>query len=173
MTKYVIFPSDKFVQIDNSSKHFEEASLNWPLNIHCWRFDTETNTGEIEYVDNTIPNENINSISSDIQTIVNHAEEDKAENERIEALPYYEKPGYNSWDRVREERNRFLQYLDKFLTAKDWPMNNKSDLLTFRQALRDVPETYASSQPENVRFTPELNIEVDGTVVNTLPENFK
>ena len=173
MTKYIILPSDKLVQINNSSKVFEDESLNWPSNIQCWRFDTETNTGEIEYVSNEIFNEDITSISSEMQTIIDFAEENKAEENRIAALPYYEKPGYDSWDRVRRERNSFLKYLDKFLVAKDWPYPNKTELLAFREALRNVPQTYNSSEPQNVRFTPELNIEVDGAVVNTLPDFFK
>lgn len=57
--------------------------------------------------------------------------------------------------------------------AKDWPYPNKTELLAFREALRNVPQTYNSSEPQNVRFTPELNIEVDGAVVNTLPDFFK
>ena len=57
---------------------------------------------------------------------------------------------------------------------KDYPYNagEKENLISFRKKLRDIPTDHASSEPKNIRFTPELNIEIDG-VTTELHERWK
>ena len=174
MTKYSICAQDMTVSIDNRSKQFTDYTPTLNKDINYLRFDTETNTGEIEYLDVGTPNQIITSIPEDFQALINHAEANLAEEDRINALPYYEKPGYNTCERVKSERNAFIRYLDQYVIAKDYPYNagEKENLIAFRQKLRNIPSEHASSSPENIRFTPELNIEIDG-VVTELHSRFK
>jgi len=174
MTKYQICVPDMAVTIDDRTKRFPDYTPAPSADINVFRFDTETNSGEIEYLDNGTPHEVLTSIPDNFQAFIDHAEADYVEEQRINALPYYERDGYDNWDRVRSERNSFIRYLDQYITAKDFPFQagEKEHLIEFRKKLRDIPQDHASSEPKNIRFTPELNIEIDG-VITELQERFK
>tara|TARA_Y100000361_G_C11048250_1_gene283705 strand:- start:55 stop:588 length:534 start_codon:yes stop_codon:yes gene_type:complete len=174
MTKYVICAQDMMVMINDRHKRFPDYTPAPSKDINYFRFDTETNSGQIEYLDRGTQHEPITSIPDEFQAIIDHAEADHAEEERLNALPYYEKEGYDNWDRVRRERNSFLYYLDQYIIPKDYPYNDgeKENLISFRKKLRDIPTDHASSEPKNIRFTPELNIEIDG-VTTELHERWK
>lgn len=174
MTKYSICPQDMMVGINGKIKEFPNFTPAPSKDINMFRFDTETNTGEIEYLDVGTPHKVITSIPSEFQAVIDHAEADLAEEERLNALPYYEKPGYDTWERVRRDRNAFLRYLDQFLIPKDRPLNTeqKQNLISFRQKLRDIPTEHANSNPKNIRVTENLDLEIDG-VTTPLDQNLK
>lgn len=59
-----------------------------------------------------------------------------------------------SWDNIRSKRNRLLDESD-FTQMPDWP-GNKTAWATYRQTLRDIPQTYSTTaeviwpeKPEN------------------------
>ena len=79
--------------------------------------------------------------------------------------------GYKSTQKGGDiESENLLQYI----IPKDYPYNDgeKENLISFRKKLRDIPTDHASSEPKNIRFTPELNIEIDG-VTTELHERWK
>ena len=174
MTKYSICPQDMMVGINDKVKEFPDFTPAPSKDINMFRFDTETNTGEIEYLDVGTPHKAITSIPSEFQVLIDHAEADLAEQEILEALPYYEKPGYDTWERVRSERNGFLRYLDRFLIPKDRPLSieEKQNLISFRQKLRDIPTEHANSNPKNIRITENFDLEIDGVTI-PLNQNLK
>lgn len=172
MTKYVLHIETKQIYIDQASKIFDNL-LNWPTDgMLAFNWDTETNSGIAEYYDRTVEH---TSLPEDINSLITLAQQDLDETKRIEALPFYERPDYDSWERVREERDSCLKATDLWLVPKDRPIVNKQSLIDFRAFLRDIPQTYADVTPKDIRFIGDdsgLRIEVNGSVVTSLPEEF-
>jgi hypothetical protein len=52
-----------------------------------------------------------------------------------------------SWERIRGQRNYLLSQTD-WIFAPDVNVNNKEDILVYRQVLRDIPQNFAN--PEDV-----------------------
>lgn len=52
-----------------------------------------------------------------------------------------------TWEDIRTKRNRLLELTD-YTQLSDFPETNKSAWSTYRQTLRDIPQTYAT--PEEV-----------------------
>lgn len=52
-----------------------------------------------------------------------------------------------TWDQIRSQRNYLLSQTD-WIFAPDVTLKNKEDWLTYRQALRDIPQTFQT--PEGV-----------------------
>ena len=74
------------------------------------------------------------------------AEMDKAIADRAEAWQ-------NSWDRVRQERTDLLKDTD-WTVMTDSPLSNdkKTEYLTYRSSLRNIPQTYSSNNAKDIIF---------------------
>lgn len=66
--KYTIIPEDSIVLIDGAGKIFDFAELI-DANIHAVQFESDTNTGEVEYKGHIPQNEAITDID-DFQPII-------------------------------------------------------------------------------------------------------
>lgn len=60
---------------------------------------------------------------------------------------YHNRIKHVTWDDVRQERNKLLTNTD-YTQVEDYPEDKKYQYKIYRQALRDLPQTY--SNPEKV-----------------------
>ena len=65
-----------------------------------------------------------------------------------ELIPYV--PPAPTWEQIRAHRNSFLTASDWSIMADADPKPSKQSWLDYRQALRDIPQTFSS--PEEVVF---------------------
>jgi len=78
--------------------------------------------------------------------------------ELVIAVDVPEQPSI-SWDIIRSKRNGLLRTCD-FTQLPDYPGTNKSDWVSYRQLLRDIPQTYSTDINSIVWPTPPNSIEV-------------
>lgn len=144
--RLTIIPSDKFISIDGQGLLDIEQDLSWiPSNVHAvqW-YDT---WGEVEYKDET-PNLRIKELGifeqavQDLNNeIVRIEQKQIADAEAAEAARDY-------WSDLRFLRDKRLSECD-WTQVADTPLteNQKLAWQTYRQALRDLPETIIDPKP--------------------------
>ena len=164
MTKYTLVTDDKIIIKDGEGEIFNDDTF-WSnySSIHAIQIDTD-GVSEIENKDNTSSTPS----QSDIDTIANKYETVKTA--RLQAEQTEIDSFYNTWDRVRIDRDRFILDTDKYL-LNDYPISdaNKTLIQTYRTSLRDIPQTYSSEEPSNIVFDESGNVSVNGTQVITKP----
>jgi uncharacterized small protein (DUF1192 family) len=140
--RLTIVPSDKFIAIDGNGFLDIQQDFSWiPSNVHAvqW-YDT---WGEVEYNDGT-PNERIEELGvfSQAETTLN------AEKARIQAELDAKEAARDYAEELRLLRNQRLflsdwsQLADNSLTTAQ-----KTAWTTYRQELRDLPETVTDPKP--------------------------
>jgi len=143
--KLTIIPSDKVVIKDGLAL----LGLNFILeNVHAVQW--YGNKGEVEYLDGS-PNEAINNLSP-YQSIIDiyDAEIARLEAEAIEAAKL-------TWDKIRGVRDTDLQDSD-WTQLLDAPVDAAKQLewVTYRQGLRDVPQTHVSEDLTKYKDTKDF-----------------
>ena len=164
MTKYTLVTDDKFIVKDGEPVKFEDNAF-WSnySTIHAIQIDTDgVSTIENKEGSQGTPTQ------SDIDTIINRYEKgivDRNEAEQKEIDDFF-----NTWDRVRIDRNIHITATDKYL-LQDFPVSeeNKNLIQNYRTQLRDLPETYSSEEPKNIVFDENGNVTVNGTQVINKP----
>ena len=136
--RLTIIPNDKVVIKDGLAFH----GLNFTLaNIRAIQW--YGNKGEVEYLDGS-PNAVIDDITP-YQSIVDiyNAEKAKLEAEKIEAAKL-------TWDKIRGVRDTDLQDSD-WTQLLDAPIDaaKQAEWATYRQGLRDVPQTHSTVNLDN------------------------
>ena len=121
--KLTIIPDGKIIGIDGTFYENVQQDLSWiPSNVHAVQWSDSS--GEIEYNDGT-PNQIISELGiySQAQTDYNN------ETQRVAAARDY-------WEELRTKRNQLRAETD-YLALSD--VTFSTDMLTYRQALRDLP----------------------------------
>ncbi len=145
--KLTVVPPDKTIVIDNISVHpCTHVDLSWiPSDVHGMCFDTETGKGFINYKEDAVDangdkkwGENITEIGIWQQAVTDHA------NEQTLAAAAYE-AARNHLQEVKDYRNWLLAVSDwTRLDDVTLTTDKKAEWATYRQALRDLPETIAA-----------------------------
>ena len=153
-----IIVKDGFMEVVNDENFWSNYS-----GIHAIQIDTEGDS-QIENKDlskGTPTQAQIDELSNKFDTI-------KSEKEEAERVA--EENFQNSWDRVRQDRDRWIKNSDKFMIA-DYPITaeKKTEFETYRTSLRDLPTTYSNEEPRNITFDENGNVSVGGSVVITRP----
>jgi len=143
--RLTIIPSDKVVIKDGLSLH----GLNFALaNVRAIQWYEDH--GEVEYLDGS-PNKVIDDLSP-YQSIIDayDAEIVKLEAEAIEAAKL-------TWDKIRGVRDTDLQDSD-WTQLLDAPVDAAKQLewVTYRQELRDVPQTHVSEDLTKYKNTKDF-----------------
>ena len=123
-----IVKEDKMVMIDGEGMNFD---LDLPSNV--WAIQWNGTTGEIEFNDGT-PNEAITDFSA-YQSIVDAY---NAEKLRLQTIEDNKLVGFAGLRRVR---NSLLKDSD-YTMLPDYTGTDTSEWVTYRQALRDLPDGY-------------------------------
>ena len=153
----------------NGVKYYELDNSFWTQfsGIHAFRIDTE-NTSYAE-----MPNCTKASVTqSQIDILNNKWTELKTAADNAAAVEQAKIDTYNaSWDKVRNQRNYQLLESDAYMVS-DYPINTskKNEFITYRSSLRDIPETYSSENPSNIKINDETGeVKVNGSTVITKP----
>ena len=130
--------------------HDEVDVSSVPVEIHAIQWDGVT--GEIEYVSNETPNENITTLPDWAEALQNAmstrlVEEDAAEEEARVAAEAYANSPEGKAEAIRAERDRLITETDWWVVADRTPTQEQ---LNYRQALRDI--TDQASFPESVTY---------------------
>ena len=144
--KLTVVPSDKTIIIDTEGVVCSNVDLSWiPTDVHAMHWDSSTNKGHVEYEDNAVDGngdkkwgEEITEIGIWQQAVTDHA------NEQTLAAAAYE-AARNHLQEVKDYRNWLLAVSDwTRLDDVTLTTDKKAEWATYRQALRDLPETIAA-----------------------------
>lgn len=129
-----------------------------PANVHAVQWDGTV--GEIEYISNEVPNEVITALPAWAEQLGNEraaviaAEEAAEEQARLNAEAYANS-AEGKVEALRAERNRLIAETD-WWALSDLTMTQTQ--IDYRQALRDITETYLSLDdaifPEKPEYSP-------------------
>lgn len=130
--------------------------------VHAIQIDDENNLNEVELTNGgtrEATQEEINLINERFQKV----EED---------LQKEEEDYFNSWNRVKTERNSWL-YKTDIIMIEDFPGSTsfKENIKSYRNSLRDLPNTYSSNEPKTITFDENGNVSVDNSIVINYPSN--
>jgi len=145
--KIQVIPSDKTIVLDGVVVHpCTHVDLSWiPSDVHGMFFDTTKGKGFVEYNEDAVDGngdkkwgEEITEIGIWQQAVTDHA------NEQTLAASAYE-AARNHLQEVKDYRNALLSWSD-WTQGNDSPLSSskKTEWATYRQALRDLPETIES-----------------------------
>ena len=147
MAHFSLIPIDRMIVKDGVGIEIpsDDTWLNDWSDIHA--INVNDSSGEVQPVsgDNrTATAEEIKAVKDKWNTM--KAEMDKAIADRAEAWQ-------NSWDRVRQERTDLLKDTD-WTVMTDSPLSNdkKTEYLTYRSSLRNIPQTYSSNNAKDIIF---------------------
>jgi len=146
--KVSVIVSDKTVVIDGEGYTNMETQPCWssvPSNIHAYQYNSENSSqSEIEYNDGTPHSP---CTLSDIQKFIDAHAAQKQD------ILDQEAAWFNSWERVKADRDQYLRDSD-WTQVEDSPLNAEkvAEYATYRQSLRDLPATYSAEQPKNITF---------------------
>ena len=164
MTKYTLVTDDKLIVKDGVPVNFEDNAF-WSnySTIHAIQIDTN-GVSSIENKDGSQGT----PTQSDIDAIATRYEkgiEDKIAADQKEVDDFFQ-----TWERVRLDRNIHITSTDKYLLM-DFPIDaeNRSLIENYRNQLRDLPATYSNEEPKNIVFDENGNVLVNGTKVITRP----
>ena len=76
----------------------------------------------------------------------------------------------NSWERVKIDRNNWLNKTDKYM-IEDFAISTelRNTYKTYRENLRDIPSTYIPNEPKDIVFDEFGNVKVNENIVITKP----
>ncbi len=140
--KLQIVSEDNLIIKDNEPIFITHTDISWiPSDVWAVEWDSEKNGGEgiIEYREPAKGNDHITSLGIYSQAITDHAAEKLAQANAYET-------SRNHLEEVRRWRRALLNDSDWTQNA-DSPLNSskKSEWAVYRQELRDIPETIAST----------------------------
>lgn len=154
--KTIIKNNKSFVGIEDNSfwSNFNE--------VHAIQIDDENNLNEVELTNGETreaTQEEINLISERFEKV----EED---------LQKEEDDYFNTWERVKSQRNTWLYTTDTIM-VEDFPVSSsfKENIKSYRNSLRDLPNTYSSNEPRTITFDENGNVSVNGDIVINYPSN--
>ena len=144
MPKLTIIAEDNIIIYNDEVITVTHTDISWiPTDVWAVNWDTDTSKGWIEYrqIAGTVPtkgNETITSLGIYSQAITDHASEKTAQ--------------ANAYEASRNHLNEVKGYRNILLTQSDWTQGSDSPLssskktewVTYRQALRDIPATIAA-----------------------------
>ena len=137
--KLTIIPVDKTIVLDGEVVICNNVDLSWiASDVHAVQWDSTTNKGQVEYNDLSKFPTYLTEIGDWQQAVTDHANEKTAAAAALEAAR-------NHLTEVKDHRNWLLAVsdwtrLDDVTLAAD----KKTAWQTYRQALRDLPETIAA-----------------------------
>lgn len=137
--KLTIIPEDKTIIIDNEAVIVSNVDISWiPSDVHAVQWDSTTSKGHIEYIPENKFNVEIVEIGIWQQAVTDHANEKTAASAALEAAR-------NHLNEVKNHRNWLLAVSD-WTQGSDSPLSSskKTEWVTYRQALRDIPATIAA-----------------------------
>tara|TARA_A100001515_G_C4561554_1_gene206780 strand:+ start:170 stop:661 length:492 start_codon:yes stop_codon:yes gene_type:complete len=154
--KTIIKNNKSFVGIEDNSfwSNFNE--------VHAIQIDDENNLNEVELTNGETreaTQEEINLISERFEKVEEDLQKEKDDY-------------FNSWDRVKRERNSWLYKTDTIM-VEDFPVSSsfKENIKSYRNSLRDLPNTYSSTEPKTITFDENGNVSVNGDIVINYPSN--
>lgn len=154
--KTIIKNNKSFVGIEDNSfwSNFNE--------VHAIQIDDENNLNEVELANGgtrEATQEEINLISERFEKVEEDLQKEKDDY-------------FNSWDRVKRERNSWLYKTDTIM-VEDFPVSSsfKENIKSYRNSLRDLPNTYSSTEPKTITFDENGNVSVNGDIVINYPSN--
>ena len=140
-------PQDKIILKDKIAEYItDENFLSNYADIRCYQIDTNGNSWleTNNRVTQNLTQEQIDIISNKF---------DSEKQKRIQLEQEKSNAYQNSWERVRSQRDELLKETDVYLIS-DYPISNekKIELQNYRMSLRNIPETYSSTQPSQITF---------------------
>ncbi|MEE3020961.1 MAG: phage tail assembly chaperone [Bacteroidota bacterium] len=159
MTHYAFIPSDKTIVKDGVGYIIpsDDTWLNDYSSIHA--IQITDSSGEVE----PVSGENRSATAEEIKAVKDKwtalkAVDDKANDDYN-----------NSWDRVRTDRSFWLADTDWTVMPDSALTSEKQqEYKTYRSNLRNIPQTYSSSNPKDITFD-DGNVSVSGTQKITKP----
>lgn len=138
--KLAVIPIDKTIVVDNVGiSPCKYVDLSWiPSDIWAVHWDSETNTGEIEYNDEKL-NEEITEVGIWSQAFTDYEEEKRLSLEAYES-------SRDLWKELRGLRNSRLAASD-WTQSRDIQLENNQEWIEYRQALRDFPSSITDPKP--------------------------
>ena len=140
-------PEDKIILKDKVPEYItDENFLSNYSDIRCYQIDTNGNSW-LETNNRVVQN----ITQEQIDIISNKFESEKQKRIQLEQEQF--NAYQNSWERVRSQRDELLKETDVYLIS-DYPISNekKIELQDYRMSLRNIPETYSSTQPSQITF---------------------
>lgn len=156
-------PQDKIILKDKVPEYIKDENfLSNYADIRCYQIDTngkswkETNNRVVS----EITEEEINILSNKFDS-----EKQQRETLEQEQLDAYN----NSWERVRSQRDELLKETDLYMVS-DYPITEakRTEFQTYRTSLRNIPETYSSTQPSQITFE-NGNVLIDNNITISKP----
>ena len=140
MTKLTIIREDKTIVVDGDVvTPCTHVDLSWiPTDVHAVQWDDEKGKGHVEYnVEEKFP-QMLDEIGIWQQAVTDHANEKTLAAAALEAAR-------NHFQEVKNRRNWLLAISD-WTQGNDSPLTSskKTEWQTYRQELRDLPETIAN-----------------------------
>tara|TARA_B100001250_G_scaffold234178_1_gene201076 strand:- start:1365 stop:1829 length:465 start_codon:yes stop_codon:yes gene_type:complete len=131
--KLAVIPVDKTLVIDDwGISPCLHVDLSWiPSDVWAFHWDSETNTGEIEYTDGRV-NEEVTELGIFAQAVTDFEDEKRLQEEAYEA-------SRDLWKELRGLRNSRLAASD-WTQSRDIQLSNNEEWVKYRQELRDFPE---------------------------------
>ena len=156
-----IIIEDKSIVKNNDYFTVEDSSWwNQFTDIHAIQINEDNNINEVELKDGN----SRQATTSEINIFKNKIAE-------LEAKEIQDAENWNnSWDRVKIDRNLWLNKTDKYM-IEDFAISTelRNTYKTYRENLRDIPSTYSSSEPKNIVFDELGNVKVNENIVITKP----
>lgn len=144
--KVSVIVADKTVVVDGAGYTNMTSQSCWnsvPANVHAYQYDSEkADMSEIEYTDGTPHSP---CALSDVQIFIDaHAAEKQLIADNEAAM-------FNSWERVRADRDQLLRDSD-YTQVEDSPLTDekKAEYLTYRINLRNLPADYSAEEPKTL-----------------------
>tara|TARA_A100001391_G_scaffold109771_1_gene73752 strand:+ start:335 stop:826 length:492 start_codon:yes stop_codon:yes gene_type:complete len=162
--KITLIKDDKTIIKNNKSFVGIEDNSFWSNfnDVHAIQIDDENNLNEVELANGgtrEATQEEINLISERFEKVEEDLQKEKDDY-------------FNSWDRVKRERNSWLYKTDTIM-VEDFPVSSsfKENIKSYRNSLRDLPNTYSSTEPKTITFDENGNVSVNGDIVINYPSN--
>ena len=143
MTHYALNVPDKTIVKDGVGLQLasDDTWLNDYSSIHAIQINDSS--GEVE----PISGENRSATEEEIKAV-------KDKYDALKKVKEDEKTAWqNSWNRVRQTRNHLLLDTD-WTVMSDSPLSSdkKQEYITYRNNLRDIPQTYSSNNAKDIEF---------------------
>ena len=159
MTHYSLITEDRII-VKDSIPYQISSDDNW-LNdyssIHA--IQIHDSSGEVELTSG----ENRTATSEEVKAVKDKWAALKTAHDT--AIANQETAWQNNWSRVRQERNRLLEFTD-WTVMPDSPLSSEKqqEYRTYRTNLRNIPETYSSNNASDITFSGG-NVLVSGSQV--------
>lgn len=175
MAKYIMITDDRMILKDGETLEFnvensdgtitERETAFWGnyTSVHAYQIDTD-GTSDIEFKDGT----HATPTQAQIDAVVNkYASFKTTRDNEIETA---NNNFFNSWPRVRAQRDSWLQITDKYVVA-DSPLSDSdlTSIKSYRTSLRNIPSTYSDEDPGDITFNDDGDVSLDGTEVISYP----